>query len=275
MVFKSTFFILAVVLFLGCDSTKSQNTTPTQITSPHTELKKSLQTYYKAALNKKGTDLKDALHTIIRKSTSFSYSQAYNLLDIIDQDPNNSNNVILFYTQTSRAANEKCHSSSQDCWNREHMWPKSLGVGYDDSVAAYTDLQHLRPTDAVVNSDRGNKIYGVASVPYPKIAHFYWDTSASIWEVSDNLKGDVARVILYMTVRYEGDDNEPDLEIYAGDESISRPAELCLMLEWNELDKVSENERKRNDLIYSYQKNRNPFIDNQQWVEDIWETMCK
>ena len=267
MVLKSTFFILALVLFLGCDSTKNQNTTPIQPTL--------LQTYYKTALDKKGTDLKDALHTIIRKNTSFTYSQAYNLLDIIDRDPNNSNNVILFYKQTSRAADEKCHSSSQDCWNREHMWPKSLGVGYDDSVAAYTDLHHLRPSDAVVNSDRGNKMYGIASVPYPKIAHFYWDTDASIWEVSDNLKGDVARVILYMTVRYKGDDNEPDLEIYAHDESISRPAELCLMLEWNELDKVSEAERKRNELVYSYQKNRNPFIDNQEWVDDIWEDKCK
>jgi len=267
MLLKSTLIMLLLTLFIGCGSSgdKTDSTSPSNI----------LTTYYKAALGKKGTDLKDALHTIIYKSTYISYKQAYNLLDIIDKDPKNSNNVILFYKQTPRLSNEKCHDSSQDCWNREHMWPKSLGVGYDDTISCYTDLHHLRPSDAIVNSDRGNKIYATATTPYPKIPNFYWDTSASIWETSDNLKGNVARTMLYMIVRYEGDENEPDLELYAHDTSISRPAELCMMLHWNILDKVDEAEKRRNDLVETYQKNRNPFIDNPEWAEDIWSKECR
>ena len=239
---------------------------------PAAEMDESLKVYYASALDKKDIVLKEALHAIIYKSVFLTYTEAYNAMDTTDMDVNNPGNVILFYKGVSEPADNKCHSSSMECWNREHLWPKSLGVGYDSGIACYTDLHHLRPSDARVNSDRSNKIFGLATTIYPEIEDFFWDDTT--WEVADTLKGDVARAMFYMSVRYEGDGDEPDLEIYAHDESISNPAELCLMLEWNRSDPVSDFERRRNDSVYEYQENRNPFVDNPSWADDIWKAEC-
>ena len=89
------------------------------------------------------------------------------------------------------------------------------------------------------------------------------------------MKGDVARMIFYMTVRYEGDDSEPDLELT---ETLQRKsskaplhARLSVLLEWHLNDPVDDIERRRSDIIYSYQGNRNPFIDNPEYVGMIWD----
>ncbi|MBN2816047.1 MAG: endonuclease, partial [Campylobacterales bacterium] len=234
-----------------------------------------LQSYYTDALDKNGSSLKSALHSIVTNSAVYvTYAQAYEYLAVTDMDESvaSGDNLILFYMQSSFLSELRCGSSATGCWNREHMWPKSLGVGYNESVNTYTDLHHLRPTDAGINSSRGNTPYGDATTPYSKIDGFYYDDK---FEVSDTLKGEVARAILYMTVRYEGDNGEPDLEIYAGDFTDSYPAELCTMYRWHYLDPVSESEKKRNDLVQSYQGNRNPFVDNPEWVESIWGNECE
>jgi len=238
------------------------------------ELSDQLLNYYADAIDKNAKSLKSALHSIVSETAIYlTYAQAYQYLAETDKDYRvaSGDNLVLFYMQTSFASELRCGSSATGCWNREHMWPKSLGVGYNESVNTYTDLHHLRPTDAGINSSRSNTPYGDATTPYSKIDGFYYDNK---FEVSDTLKGEVARAILYMTVRYEGDNSEPDLEIYAGDFSDSYPAELCTMYRWHFLDAVSENERKRNDVVESYQGNRNPFVDNPQWVEDIWGDEC-
>ena len=94
------------------------------------------------------------------------------------------------------------------------------------------------------------------------------------WEARDEVKGDVARMMFYMTVRYEGDDNEPDLELTESLQHMSSKASLharlSVLLEWHINDPVDEIERRRNDIIYSYQGNRNPFIDHPEYVVLIW-----
>lgn len=266
------FILLSTLLVIldGCGSDASKK----RVINSETNLSYELQSYYADALDKNSTALKRSLHEILLNSAIFlTYSEDYQVLGETDKDFSQSSQdkVILFYMQKSEAADMKCHSSSKDCWNREHMWPKSLGVGYDELVNSYTDLHHLRPSDATINSSRGNKPYGDAITPYDKIPGFYVD---SRFEVSDNLKGDVARAILYMTVRYEGDNGEPDLEIYANNFSDKYPAELCTMLRWHEIDPVTTEEIRRNNIVEEYQGNRNPFVDSPSWVEKIWGTQC-
>ena len=90
------------------------------------------------------------------------------------------------------------------------------------------------------------------------------------------MKGDVARMIFYMAVRYEGENGELDLELIdsiPSDDNLSLPlhAKVTDLLQWNEQDPVSNWERNRNDIIYyNYQQNRNPFIDHPEWAMDIW-----
>lgn len=282
------FIFVFVLFFTGCNpenaqaiiadtdnnTTKPVETTPNDSNEIHSTLSYELQSYYADALNKKGEALKSSLHTIISDSAIFlTYAQDYDLLSKTDKDFSkpSEENLILFYLQESVTADSRCGSDGSNCWNREHMWPKSLGVGDNPLVNSYTDLHHLRPSNVDVNGFRGNKPYGDATIPYNKIDGFYYDEK---FEVRDNLKGDVARAILYMAVRYEGDNNEPDLEIYANDFSDTRPAELCTMLRWNHIDPVTSAEIKRNDIVQSYQGNRNPFVDDALWADTIWGSQC-
>lgn len=235
-----------------------------------------LNAYYANALGLSGNALKNALHGIIETATFLSYDEVYTLMAQTDADLTQRDEayVILLYSRASVPAEEKCHTVDTGCWNREHLWPKSLGVGYDASASAYTDLHHLRPADAQVNMDRSNRRFAEASTPYPGIEGTYYDDAAWSWEPSDGIKGDVARALLYMTVRYEGTYGEPDLELLPHDESTQRPADLCTMLEWNRLDPVSRAEQRRNDAVFHYQKNRNPFIDHAAWADDIYAEQC-
>lgn len=87
-----------------------------------------------------------------------SYSEAWTALTDTDQDPANPDNVVLFYMGTSLAKfsnGSGTQSSNQDNWNREHVWANSHGFS-SNSLAAYTDIHHLRPTDISVNGSRGN-----------------------------------------------------------------------------------------------------------------------
>jgi len=225
--------------------------------------------YYADALGKTGTALKTALNGIIKGHTTVSYSTVWDALKETDEDPNNSNNVILLYKQTSQAKNT--NGGSVDDWNREHVWAKSHG-DFGTSRGPGTDLHHLRPTDVTVNSSRGNKDFDmggsvVSEAPLCK-------TDSDSWEPPDEVKGDVARMIFYMAVRYEGNDGYPDLEVVNYSTTGSKNpvhGKLSTLKQWHQQDPVSDFERQRNDKIYTnWQSNRNPFIDRPEWVEAIW-----
>jgi len=230
--------------------------------------------YYDSAEGLSGLSLKTALHNLIDDHQSYSYDFAKTALCNTDEDPNNSNNVILMYTGRSQA--KTAFGGNGDDWNREHTWPKSHG-GFGETQPMGTDLHHLRPTDASVNSTRGNldfddggqpvnDTYGVGS------SYSYYDGDS--FEPRDEVKGDIARIIFYMAVRYEGDKSgEVDLEIvdYVGT-SGAVLGKLSTLLTWNQLDPVDDFERNRNDVIYGYQGNRNPFVDHPEFADMIWET---
>lgn len=225
-------------------------------------------TYYANALGKSGTALKAALHTIISSQTKVTYSQVWEALKDTDEDPANPGNVILLYTGESQSEDDNGGNVGQ--WNREHVWAKSHG-DFGTATGPGTDLHHLRPADVQVNSIRGNKDFDNGGSAVSGAPGNYTDTDS--FEPRDADKGDVARMILYMAVRYEGDDAWADLEPNEKVNNGSAPyiGKLSVLKEWSQEDPPSAFEKNRNEVIYTqYQHNRNPFIDHPEWVESIW-----
>ncbi len=225
-------------------------------------------TYYKNAIGKTGTSLKSSLHTIISPQTKISYDAVWNALKVTDQDPNNSSNVILLYGGQSRS--KTLNGGDVGDWNREHTWAQSHG-SFGTSAGPGTDLHHLRPADVQVNSTRGNKDFDMGGSAVSGASGSYTDSNS--FEPRNADKGDVARMILYMAVRYEGDDAWADLEPNdsVSNGSVPYHGRLSVLKQWNEQDPPSAFEERRNQVIYdTYQKNRNPFIDHPEWVEAIW-----
>lgn len=232
--------------------------------------------YYDGTENKSGDDLKLALYQIIKTQIMKSYGDARYILDDADIDPDNENNVLVIYSPHSVSGTWDAGST----WNREHVWAKSRGIGDVDNgtKGAGSDLHNLRACIPDVNSYRSNRWFGEGDTSYDyngeETGSFYGSTDW-LWEPRDEDKGDVARIIFYMATRYEGDGNEPDLEVidYIPEDKFTNDPVHALfsnLLEWHSLDPVSDFERNRNEVIYSYQQNRNPFIDHPEFVNKIW-----
>ncbi|MET9666959.1 endonuclease [Streptomyces sp. NPDC006475] len=224
-------------------------------------------TYYEGALGKSGPELKAALHTIISEQTKLSYDDVWEALKKTDEDPADSANVILLYTGRSQA--KTTNGSGPDDWNREHVWAKSHG-DFGTATGPGTDIHHLRPTDVSVNSTRGNLDFDNGGDEVAEAPGNFADGDS--FEPRDQVKGDVARMILYMAVRYDGDEGAPDLEPNDQVNNGSAPAigRLSVLKQWNTEDPPDAFEQKRNEAIFGIQRNRNPFIDHPEWVNAIW-----
>ena len=231
--------------------------------------------YYTTAAGKTGLELKAALHNKIKGHTIFPYTSSstdtWDILKESDRDPANSANVILFYTGWSVSANQ----TAGEGWNREHVWAKSHG-DFGTTNGPGTDCHHLRPADISVNAARGNMYFDYGNTFYvdPSGATgCKFNTSLDVWEPRDVEKGDAARMIFYMAVRYEGDDAFPDLEVVdyiPTNDALPLFGDLSTLIEWNQLDPVDAFEMNRNNVVYKWQKNRNPFIDHPEYVNLIW-----
>jgi endonuclease I len=224
--------------------------------------------YYQEANGKTGMDLKKALHEIIDDHRTLSYGDVWEALRETDEDPGNRDNVLLLYT--GRSQSKLLNGGGSDEWNREHVWAKSHG-DFGTAQGAGTDLHHLRPTDTTVNSSRSNLDFDNGGSPHREAEGNFYDQDS--WEPRDEVKGDVARMLFYMAVRYEGDSGEVDLELNDRVENGPKPlhGKLSVLLEWHEKDPVDEREIRRNEIIFEkYQGNRNPFIDHPEFAEIIW-----
>lgn len=238
--------------------------------------------YYADALAAEDTQLRDAINTIISTNhIKLSYSEVWSVLTYSDQDPDNTDNVILLYKGNSIpkwSNGSGAQSSNQDYWNREHVWSKSHGFP-DDNQMAYTDAHHLRPADVSMNTTRSNYDFETSSDAVTEAPENFYDTSLRTWEPRDEVKGDVARMMFYMDVRYAGAsaDNTPDLVLVdnIGTENDSAEfGKLCTLYEWHLTDTVSDMEVQRNNAVYEYQGNRNPFIDHPEWADTIFGPAC-
>ncbi|SES24810.1 Endonuclease I [Lentzea albida] len=245
--------------------TTTPPTTPPPTTTPPTG---SCESYYTAACGKSGAALKSALNGIIRNQTKLSYDQVWDALKATDQDPANANNVILLYSGRSQA--KSTNGGNANDWNREHVWAKSHG-DFGTSTGPGTDIHHLRPEDVSVNATRGNLDFDNGGSAVPEATDSRYDGDS--FEPRNAVKGDVARMIFYMAVRYEGNDGYVNLEINNSVANGSAPymGKLSVLKQWSQQDPPDAFEKRRNQVIFdSFQHNRNPFIDHPEWVASIW-----
>ena len=241
-----------------------------------TTLNTGLAGYYDG-ISGYGEDLKSNLHVLLRTShlTQFSYSAVWQQLQYTDEDSLNTNNIIETYTGWSVPKN--FYGSGVTQWNREHTWSTSHG-GFDTNRPAGTDLHHIRPCDVTVNSSKGNKDFDIGGnayvdaspyTGYDGITGCYADPDS--WEPRPIEKGDVARMLFYMAVRYEGTDTGYNLEMQDITPTVgSFYGKLSTLLQWNYDDPPDSWERRRNDRIQERQGNRNPFIDHPEYVTNLW-----
>ena len=247
------------------------------------------QDYYAEAINLAGDDLKEALHQIIANHIPYPYTSSstdtWDILQDSDQDPENNNNILLVYTNRSQdkgyrdgsgnySQYENGNGTQSNSWNREHIWPKSHGFPNQDDIA-YRDVHNLKPCDRSVNASRGVKDFDNGGNNHEEALSCLTDFDS--WEPADFVKGDVARILFYMVVRYDPGYNYYnetfDLELvdYTTPDNFDPIlGKLSTLLEWHVLDPVDDFEVNRNEVIYSYQQNRNPFIDHPELVDYIW-----
>ncbi|RNF82267.1 endonuclease [Montanilutibacter psychrotolerans] len=271
--------------------------------------------YYSHVNTSSPSQLRCSLHQAIRGHTAYPYSggttNTWTILEIADEDPNNAGRILDAYRNRSYLkVTDRAGSGSGLKYNREHSWPNSLGFPSTSGdlglpYAPYTDTHMLYLTDAAYNADRGNKPYancpvsaqcgersteanngsGGGSGTYP--GHSNWVNSNS-FEVWGTRRGDMARAVMYMAIRYEGgrdvntNQSEPDLELTDDRSRIvgtsSSPAYMGLMstlLAWHQADPPTAAERERNEVIFSFQGNRNPFIDHPEWASTALFTSVK
>jgi serine protease len=235
------------------------------------------ENYYVQAIGKTGVALRSALNQSTQRGhTRLSYSAIWDAIKHTDEDPANANNVILLYTGRSQAKtyNAGTYSSDPDAWNREHVWPKSHGFP-NESQWAHTDLHHLRPADVSVNSTRGNKDFDWGGSAIGEAPGNY--TDADSFEPRAAVKGDIARMMFYMAIRYEGNDSSGVGNLELADTlptSGTLLGKRCVLVSWHRQDPVDALEIRRHARIVERQGNRNPFVDFPAWVDELFGAGC-
>ncbi|MFN3242941.1 MAG: endonuclease [Planctomycetota bacterium] len=262
--------------------------------------------YYASVQAGTPAELRLSLHELIDDHTRVPYTSSatdtWDVLEAADQDPTDSGNVIDLYKNASYAKAGGGNSN----YNREHSWPKSYGFPHDGaSNYPYTDCHHLFLCNSRYNSSRSNKPYGTCDANatekvtetnlgrggqgggYPGDSNW---TQSGAWETWVGRRGDVARALFYLDVRYEGGQHltgsdEPDLILTnnlafiqasqtGNNEDVAYMGMLSVLLKWHCEDPVDNLERQRNDAIFAAQGNRNPFIDHPEWVHTLWGAQC-
>ena len=218
--------------------------------------------------------LKDELSSKIinTHSNSLSYSQVWNALKIVDLE--SASKVFLIYgfddtdnnVTTDRTRNKNSNGGDVGEWNREHTYPKALGVPNLGTDGPGADAHMLRASDVQRNGSRGSKKFADGSGNSGTVNSFYWYPG-------DEWKGDIARMMMYMYLRY-GNQCLPD-NVGIGNPVANDAHMIDLFLQWNVEDPVSSMEEVRNDYLGNTsntyaQGNRNPFIDNPYLATLIW-----
>ena len=231
--------------------------------------------YYNNANGKTGDELKVALHNIIKGHHEVSYSGLINAFAYTDCKPNGKIWDIYSNIEYSLSTG-LCGDYEQegDCWNREHTWPQSW---FSEKSTPRCDLFHVYPTDGYVNGRRSNYPYGEVNNPIytsgngSKLGTCVTSGySGRVFEPIDEYKGDIARSYFYMSVRYYSEDSEWGTSAMTNKSEIL-PWAMTMLLRWSDEDPVSDKEIARNNAVYGYQNNRNPFIDHPEYARMIWD----
>lgn len=225
--------------------------------------------------------LRQRLHDEVVGQTVLTYKQVWDALALLDAVPNQPDTIRLVYTRRVQDVTRRDQGQNDpDSWNREHLWPKSHGFPEEDNPA-YTDLHNLRPADRSVNSDRSDRDFDDGGRPHREAAGVRWDKDS--WEVPDEVKGDVARALFYMALRYDGSgtwidrkgrvQQEPRLVLIDQDSPETRDpllGHLSTLLRWNRDDPPSDEERARDAGVREIQGRSNPFVAQPEAIDRLW-----
>lgn len=232
--------------------------------------------------------LHDLITTTHTKYTSYSDCKTPSKVSETDAG-SKSGKVMEFYSKADISSS--WGGGSQGTWNREHVWCQSLSGGLWGESGGGSDMHHIRPVETGLNSARGNNKFAELNGTGKKV--YYEDTSnkpvalggytgSGKFEPLDEVKGDVARIVMYVYTHYNTYSNVNGTTNGKGSvkfgtlkftyvvSASNEYAAIALLLKWNEQDPVDDIERARNEAVYKIQGNRNPFIDNSNYAEMIW-----
>lgn len=241
--------------------------------------------YYRTLVGKSGKDLKDAIQTLIAPHTVLRYNALWYYFYETDMLPNSNGQVWDMYSNNEYFFTSQS-TASVSGMNKEHSLPKSWWGGYDegDGYYAYTDLHHLVPSDATANNRKSNwplgTVYsvsfdnGVSKVGTPVTGQ--GGGASRVFEPDDEYKGDFARMYFYVATIYQDYNWVTTWQVSNQDTNGNEnwktltPWSIDLLLQWARNDTVSQKELNRNDAVFRFQNNRNPFIDDPLLCEYIW-----
>jgi endonuclease I len=265
-------------------------------------------TYYANIVTSGPAQLRSDLHALIRGHQRILYTASASLdtwavLEISDEDPADSARIVDVYRNTSFPKG----TSGARLYQREHSWPSSYGFPNDGSSNyPFTDVHHLHLSDPSYNASRGNLPFGGCSSScaerptdltngvgggtgvYPGNSNW---RGAGFWEVWWHRRGDIARGLLYMDLRYEGGFHpitgaaEPDLIltdnpaliVTSGGQNaeVAHMGLLSVLLAWHEADPPDVRDQDRNEAACAAQGNRNPFTDRPGWAACVFLAECR
>lgn len=267
--------------------------------------------YYDSVDDSDAATLRATLHEVIDDHTRFPYTSGstdtWDILEEAQEDPDDPANILDVYGNRSLIK----IGGGVGPYNREHSWPKSYGFPDDNTGNyPYTDCHQLFLCASDLNSDRGNKPFrtcdascterttdfnngqGGGSGIYPGNSNWFSGSHvAGIWETWIGTRGDIARAQFYLDVRYEGGTHgvtgraEPDLVLTdnqsliaasqtGSNESLAYMGERAVLAQWHQQDPVDAFERRRNDVVFGHQGNRNPFVDRPEWADCLFADAC-
>lgn len=255
--------------------------------------------YYNSATGT-GYTLKTQLYNIIKNHNDQGYNAIDNFFQAHDRDLyyENDQTILDPYSERPTAADPYNYSATDDgdicgnysaegdCYNPEHVIPQSI---FSQAAPMRGDAHHLLPTDGRVNGFRSNFPFGRAGtliqqsgITNPTLngsklgsnmnSGYSAGYSGTVFEPIDEFKGDIARIYFYFVTRYQNVITSwGAYPMFDGSANkVLADPFLNILLTWNQMDPVSPKEIARNNSIYAYQGNRNPFVDNNAYVNLIW-----
>jgi endonuclease I len=163
-------------------------------------------------------------------------------------------------------------------FSREHTWCVSwTPTNATSADNEYCDQHHLFPVNQnSANAVRSNHPLGEVSTVISSYLDGRYGLDANgqiVYEPKDSHKGDAARALLYMSLRYDGLNGADWTFDYLNNVTLLNlgedPQDIGLLLSWHALDQPDAYEMARNDYVASIQGNRNPFIDHPEWTQRI------
>lgn len=255
--------------------------------------------YYQSVNLATPATLRCSIYDTIKGHTKYPYSgsgttNTWTILNLADEDPVEEDKILDHFRNESYTKID----GGQGAYNREHTWPRSYGLGSTGTPGPATDTHMLHLTHVGYNSNRGNKPFANCNSGCTKLpttpnhgvggntdADSNWytnpDGNDGSFEAWDYIKGNMARAVMYMAARYQGESGEPHLELTDNRSLITGGGSggkhymgiLTDLLEWNSFDAPDERELNRNQIVFNFQNNRNPFIDHPEWARrELFET---